>query len=392
MVEIITYALRDGQKYSDKYYRDIADFTDEVLAEIRTKAENLINDYTVFIQKNGFEVLRSFDEYAFELLMLGTLWRTYINGAVRLGALPQQSLATLGKYRKRYRLLKPAIDWLRGLLGTIYLTSKNGKSHQTPDLSLENLTHLLEWVEATGEFGEETKRLKHWRNFLGILSPKVCIKSLKMAIKLATWFEASSLEVLGKYTQNVDSFLKEKHPAYRWREDIVFCGRQRVEYHLNMVGAEILNRSFQAEFLQTERKIVLLPPCMKARPEDKCKAEDTPLGQRCAACTPGCRVHQTTKLGEKHGFAVFIMPHELSVFSNGNMQPTRDPSVGIVGVSCPLTIVPGGWETHDLGVPAQGVLLDYCGCPWHWHEEGIPTEINFKQLLKVIGVKELNKV
>jgi hypothetical protein len=106
------------------------------------------------------------------------------------------------------------------------------------------------------------------------------------------------------------------------------------------------------------------------------------------ACTPGCRVHQTTKLGDKYGFSVFIVPHELSVFSNGDIKPNRDKSIGIVGVSCPLTNVSGGWETKDLGVPAQGVLLDYCGCPWHWHDDGIPTDINLNQLLKVLAVQE----
>jgi hypothetical protein len=97
-------------------------------------------------------------------------------------------------------------------------------------------------------------------------------------------------------------------------------------------------------------------------------------------------VHQLTKLGEKCGFAVLIMPHELSVFSSGAVEPVEAGAVGIVGVSCPLTNPSGGWETQDLGIPAQGVLLDYCGCPWHWHKEGIPTDINFGQLLRVLGI------
>jgi hypothetical protein len=61
--------------------------------------------------------------------------------------------------------------------------------------------------------------------------------------------------------------------------------------------------------------------------------------------------------------------------------------MGVVGVSCPLTNVAGGWETRDLGVPAQGLLLDYCGCPYHWHlDKGIPTDINFEELLRIVGI------
>jgi hypothetical protein len=124
---------------------------------------------------------------------------------------------------------------------------------------------------------------------------------------------------------------------------------------------------------------------MKAKDEDTCLATDTPYGQLCAACTSSCRVHQATKLGEKHGFQVLVMPHELSVFSNNSLQPTSNHATGVVGVSCPLTNVTGGWETRALGIPAQGLPLDYCGCSWHWHETGIATDINFKQLLAVIG-------
>jgi len=193
---------------------------------------------------------------------------------------------------------------------------------------------------------------------------------------------------LGCYTPHVAQFLADTHPGYRWREDAVFCGRQRVEYHLNMVGTEILNRAFRGVFQETVRQVVLVPPCMQAKPAGECKAQQTPFGSRCAACTPGCRVHQATKLGEKHGFDVLIMPHELSIFSSGKMKPTKDSSVGVVGVSCPLTNPSGGWETKSLDIPAQGVLLDYCGCPWHWHKAGIPTDINFKQLLRVLDLKK----
>ena len=58
------------------------------------------------------------------------------------------------------------------------------------------------------------------------------------------------------------------------------------------------------------------------------------------------------------------------------------------GVSCVLTNISGGWETRALGTPAQGVLLDYCGCSWHWHEKGIPTDVNVGQLLHVLGIDQ----
>lgn len=156
---------------------------------------------------------------------------------------------------------------------------------------------------------------------------------------------------------------------------------------MNMVGTEILNQSFREQFLQTEEKIVLLPPCMQARQDGSCEAFETPFGDQCAHCTPGCRVHQISLLGKQQGFKVAIIPHELSVFSSGGIIAPAGQKIGIVGVSCPVTNVTGGWETKKLGIPAQGVLLDYCGCSWHWHENGISTDLNVNQLLETIGPK-----
>jgi hypothetical protein len=386
MPEVITYSLRNDQRHSDQYYQDIVAFRDRVLAEMQSRTGGLIDAFQAFIQSSGREELRSGAEYSFELLTLGVLWTVYASSAADLAIAPANALSRLAKMRKQSESLKPAIDWLRGVLISLFLFSveRGDGAPSEPDLGQLNL--LLKWLEASGDFDEEIKRLKAWREFL-ISQPFIKAQEyLTTAIDLAAWFEQESLVALGGYTSRVETFLAEKYPAYRWREDAVFCGRRRVEYHLNMLGTEILNQALRDEFLRTQRKVVLLPPCMRAK-QDGCQARPTPLGELCADCTPGCRVHQVTKLGEKHGFDVLIMPHELSVFSNGKIKPTANGALGVVGVSCPLTNVAGGWETKDLGVPAQGVLLDYCGCPWHWHPQGIPTDINFGHLLRVLAVQ-----
>jgi hypothetical protein len=251
---------------------------------------------------------------------------------------------------------------------------------------LDNLERLLNWLTAAGDFSREVARLRVWRDFLVTQPSEQASAGLATAISLAAWFETSSEATLGRYTRHVERFLAETHPSYRWREDAIFCGRQRVEYHLNMVGTEILNRAFREAFLRTTRKLVCLPPCMRAQPDPTCQARPTSFGARCAGCTPGCRVHGLTELGQKLGFMVLILPDELAVFSHEAAARDEAETVGIIGVSCALTNAPGGWEMRDLDVPAQGVLLDYCGCSWHWHREGIPTDVNVSQLLAVLGM------
>jgi hypothetical protein len=389
MVAVITYSLRNGQKKSDRYYRDIAFFADEVLSEVEEQAGNLIDAYMEYIQSTSMEELRAEEEYAFEFLTLGTLWRVYASASIGLNKPPQQLLLWLVHLRRTYSTIKPFVDIIRGVLAGLLLFSPNHSKAESLPLTMDNLDFTLDWLDAAGDFREEVKRLHGWRDFLASQLAADTARILNTSLELAAWFEETSLDRLGHYTMNVESFLETALPRYRWREDRVFVSRQRVEYHLNMVGTYILNTGMREEFLKTKRKLVLLPPCMRAKSNGECKATETPYGDKCAACTPGCRIHQATKLGEKFGFEVLMLPPELSVFSSKKETPSLNNTIGIIGASCPLTNVTGAWETRDMGVPAQGILLDYVGCIYHWDiDGGIPTDINFDQLLRILDLKD----
>lgn len=385
-IPVITYSLRDNREQSDQYYHAVAAFADEVIAEGERHAAPVLRSFESFLRETDRETVRTRPEYLYEFLTLGVLWRVYVRDAVALAAAPRRVLTGLARLRARNRRLKVGVDALRGILATWLLASEPDDVPDAPR-ALNTLNRLLGWLEATGNFNEEVKRLSNWRDFFVTQAPEQIAAHLSAAIACADWFGSRSVEMLGRYTPNVERFLRETHPQYRWREDTLFCGRPRVEYHLNMLGTEILNRAFRESFLRTRRKIVAVPPCMRFQPEGKCQARATAFGAQCAHCTPSCRIHQLSRLGEKYGFGVFILPDELKVFSQQTSN-TTDDNLGIVGVSCALTNAPGGWETKSLGVAAQGLLLDYCGCRYHWHKDGIPTDINFSQLLRVLDIRK----
>ncbi len=385
-MQIITYSLRTDGTRSDKYFQDVASFTDTVLATGEGLVRLYLDAFWSFIQETHREALRSRAEYLYELLTLGVLWQVYGDDALGLADVPRQALTQLAQWRERDDKLKPIVDGLRGILGTLFLSSRDRHSISAPPLTLAHLDKFLGWLAATRILDEEARRLAHWRDFLVRQTPDEASAVLDAILAFAAWFETRSAEALGRYTPNVERFLSRHHSSYRWREDALFCGRKRVEYHLNMVGTEVLNRAFRESFLRTSRKIVLVPPCMRFQPEGRCKAHPSALGAQCAHCTPLCHVHQVTKLGDKYGFAVFMLPDELAVFSAPTASPGGSADMGIVGVSCVLTNAAGGWKAHRLGIPAQGIPLDYCGCRWHWHKEGIATDVNLHHLLSVLGV------
>jgi len=207
---------------------------------------------------------------------------------------------------------------------------------------------------------------------------------MDIVLEVFNWFRNSSKEVLGKYTKNLDNFLYNEHPKYKYREDVIFCGKEEVEYHLNMVGSEIINWGFQASYEKTEKKVLLVPACMQAHNGVECKAAHNELDIKCTLCNSNCRISQLTKLGRKNNFDVFIVPHS-SNFTKWLKKWENSKRTGLVAVACLLNLVPGGYEMRELNIPAQCVLLDFCGCQKHWDKEGIETEINEEQLLKLIS-------
>lgn len=179
-------------------------------------------------------------------MTLGTLWQIYSGDASGLEEVPRQLLTGLSRLRKQGGSLKPGIDFIRGILATVFLSPDLYDNMFTLEPTSEHLEKLLNWLSATGEFNQEVKRLRKWHDYLKTLPQKEASDILATAITLAAWFEVCSEEALGRYTQNVENYLNELRPARYWHEDVIFCGRRRVEYHLNMVGAEIMNRVYKA--------------------------------------------------------------------------------------------------------------------------------------------------
>lgn len=378
MGEEITYSLCEYYDDSDEYYKDVSIFTDEVIGKICNVTNVWVKDFQNFIVENCIEDLRSNIEHSLELLILGVLWKTYINKAIILKRIPKDILIKLSKLREKNSVKKQA-DFFRGILETLFLDKEDNKDI---DFTLDNLIKLIDFLSATGEFKQEVKRLEIWKNYLYNKSKNEVSKIILVSVNLGEWFEIKSEERLGNYTKNVNKFHSEDYKKYKWREDYIYCGRKRIEYHLNMVGAEIMNRTYREDFLKTKEKRLLLPSCMRLKSDDNCKAIKTKEGYLCKNCSKLCKVRQYTELGRQNSFKVYIIPHESSAFTK---EKAEIGYIGIIGVACVLNLISGGWKAKDLGFIPQCVLLDYCGCKSHWHKEGIITGININRLLHTIG-------
>ena len=375
MTRIITYSLKTDAANSDSdscgYYRTISAFADAWLAQTGPRMHDLVTGFREHCLDHG-EPERSEAEYLFELLALGVLLREYREKAGHMPRWAEVLMPRLVEFQNRQPRAESSIKILRGLLGWI------ANLVPVKERGGDAVGSLVAWLGANEETAKEA-RFKRWREYFISKGEAFTLTAVSRCLELADEFAGSSREALGKYTINVERFLAEEAPQYRRRYDALLLSRTRLEYHLGMLGTEILNRAYRQRFLATRRKIVIVPPCMCA-PAEECKAVETPFGAKCQACTPSCRVNQITKLGEKHDFSVTMIPDDVKIFNSGQGAE----SIGLVGVSCVLTNWNGGWETGALGIPAQGLLLDYVGCKIHWDKEGFPTDTNLKKLQEIL--------
>ena len=63
------------------------------------------------------------------------------------------------------------------------------------------------------------------------------------SLEIAEIFESKAKKELGSYTEKVNDFFILADEKYKYREDYISWRKKEVEYHLNMVGAEIINNS-----------------------------------------------------------------------------------------------------------------------------------------------------
>jgi len=228
--------------------------------------------------------------------------------------------------------------------------------------------------------------MNSWVNFLYFNVKRNSVDFLTEASEFASWFDEYAKKHLGNYTENVSSFVNNNEKHYRGREDQFFCSRTQVEYHMNMVGAQIMNDSLQNDFLQTDNKILLLPTCMVSN--SNCKAITRGNAIICQHCTPDCNISKTSNEMKKVGVETVLIKHS-SDFSKWLKPWANQKTTGLIGTACVLNLLGGGYEMKQLGIPSQCVFLDYCGCKKHWDKSGVSTQINISRAKQLVNSSQL---
>ncbi len=377
-----TLSLKDG---NTQFYNDLVRTTDEIVFEANASLKGYVDRYRQFIQDRNIEKLRGSNEYLLELIMLGVFWRSNETHVNRTPLVAAKALRWLYMVRKNSPLLKPLADKVRGVLISPLLFHH---SKQPLNLNIRSFKRLLVWLDATGEYSEETKRLKAWLEFAKSMKESDFRLFIEKVSGFSDFFMKRCAQNLGAYTTNVERFVSKATYRYKGREDYALVNRKEVEYHLNMVGAEILNRELRSDFVKAKQKIVLLPTCMRLDANNQCKAIGTGLDRKCIGCDLNCNVGKVFKSLSPFNIDIYLIPHS-SNFSKFLQRWKDNNDVALVGVACVLNLLMGGYEMIGLNIASQCIYLDHCGCKKHWDAKGVATSINIPQLHNILNLSNV---
>ncbi|MBN1924455.1 MAG: DUF116 domain-containing protein [Prolixibacteraceae bacterium] len=373
-----TYNLIHGPGNISRFYSDLDTVTREVTETGLNHFSNELSEFGKWNSSKNGNQAKTEKEYLLEVLMLGTLWNKYQGRWRWYNSLVNPLFRQLIYLRKTF--LKRTADKIRGKLNSLLLDKPTKK--EIP-FDHDNFYKLIVWLSSTGEYPFENQFFSRWLDFLysGIKSNSY--EFLAKAAAYGEWFEEYTQKYLGVYTDRVQPFLLTQPIKYKRREDLFFTGASQVEYHLNMVGGEILNKELRPAFLETKRKVLLLPTCMVSNAS--CKAEAFNNGMVCQKCSSSCKVSEIASEMQKLGVETILFRHT-SDFTKWLKPWKNQADTGLIGTGCVMNLLSGGYALKHLNIPAQCIYLDYSGCSRHWCKKSVPTNINISRLRGMLDV------
>ena len=128
----------------------------------------------------------------------------------------------------------------------------------------------------------------------------------------------------------------------------------------DLIDVYVRNLAYKDKLSKARRKALLLPHCSRKYMDSRCKAKFDPefSTYKCAHCSKDCLINKATRIGEKEGYDVYILPGGSCI---RKIFEKKKYDI-VVGVACCEEIKLGSKFLDDLGIPSLGVPLTKNGC------------------------------
>ncbi|MCP4566295.1 MAG: DUF116 domain-containing protein [FCB group bacterium] len=196
-------------------------------------------------------------------------------------------------------------------------------------------------------------------------------------IDISSFLHTGQLE-LAPYITGVNEFISKVRKDPNSKADSLRLKPPEV-YCRNMLAVGVLNRLNRELFLQTTKRVIVLPDCLKNYGEWTCCKADTGIATECTQCTDECLVFESVERFADENTAIVLEPDDLKKYLSG-IKEAAPSDVGVIGVACALTLLSGFQRTLDLQMPTQGVFLNYSSCAHHWAEPAYNTNYSFTRM------------
>lgn len=369
------YRLTDDPG-ADSFYRAAESFADALLARWSGVFAAHIR---AFARSPHYHHARSDGELLLDILIIGVMLERHGARAAAASLPTLCIMELLYQIRSRVRPLKAPADALRSHLMPLLL-----RDGVTPPLNGALLTRTMRWLNAGGEFREEARRIRLWRNYCRSLPLHECESLLGTAITFARDCAAHTDAYLSPWLGGIDRYASGRDADGRIREDYLLVSRRSAEYGLNIFGAVVMNRSMRKAFLAAPSRAVLLPLCMRANDDLRCRCARDAKGRYCVSCDARCPLGQAAAEAAQAGARSYLIPHssDFSVF----LRKWEGSSTALVGVACIANLLTGGLEMRRRGIHSTCVFLNAPVCAKHWSSGGETAALHRMQLRAVLTI------
>jgi hypothetical protein len=183
---------------------------------------------------------------------------------------------------------------------------------------------------------------------------------------------------LKEYTLNIEAHLKTL-PLLKIGDKGLKTNR--LQYYLYMLEIELTNRLNSSSFRSADKKIALLPHCLRDLAVE-CKSAPDDFDYKCRHCSNICYLNQVSAVLTSHGIEPYIW-READLKKETKSLLKSHKTLGIIGIACIPELVEGMRMCRKYNIPAIGLPLDANRCV-RWMGSFNENSVNLEMLEKLI--------
>jgi hypothetical protein len=184
--------------------------------------------------------------------------------------------------------------------------------------------------------------------------------------------------MLNQYTLNVEAHLKSL-PLLKIGDRGLKT--TRLQYHLYMLEIELTNRLNSASFKSADKKIALLPHCLRDLTVE-CKAAPDGFDYKCSHCSKICYQNEVSTILTSNGIEAYIwMGADIKKEAKSIMKSQK--TLGILGIACIPELVAGMRLCQKYNLPVIGLPLDANRCV-RWMGSFNENSVNLEMLERLV--------